>query len=190
MADAKFFLLAPLTSGRPPSRAEESEGLSKTPLLPSSLISSPVTGLDQRLQRLWRCLRVPSLPHLQAVMREPVFASVRLLPVSSPERRMNPSPCVALPRGCLASQGGRSHAAPSPPANPSSYRPQPPRALAITENAKHFFLLPLLIQTHLGFICLTIFHFLFWKVIRVLHVPFITKETRKRGVRLGYPSKE
>lgn len=33
------------------------------------------------------------------------------------------------------------------------------------------------------------FHFLFWEVIRVLHVPFITKEAGKRGCVLCHPGK-
>lgn len=66
------------------------------------------------------------------------------------------------------------------PANPNSCHPSAPMALATTENAKHFFPSSPLTQTHLGFICLKIFHFLFWKVIRVMHVPSITKEAGKR----------
>lgn len=74
------------------------------------------------------------------------------------------------PRLTLASPSGSSRPAPPSPANPTSYCPPPAlTALATTENAKRFFLSSLPTQTHLGFIYLQIFHFLFWEVVRVLH---------------------
>lgn len=54
--------------------------------------------------------------------------------------------------------------------------PPGPRRLWQSEKRPSIFFFPssLLTQTHLDFICLRVFHFLFWKAVRVLPVPFIT----------------
>ena len=131
--------------------------------------------------------------HPQAIVWEPSLSfnsGFRLLPCSKLERRMGQSPRFGpdqkeawLAKAGAAVQLQRLRQTPLPLA------PQPMTALAITENAKHFCLSSLLTQTHSGSIYLKIFHFLFWKVIRVLHVPFITKEAGKRGCVLCHPGK-
>lgn len=153
-------------------------GLPGTPSLLSALTSSPVTGPAWDFRALEISVSVlVSVPMSHCVGAQP-FLQFSVLPTSSPERRMGQSPCPAQPR---RKPGGSSHPAPGAPAASTTSCPPAPGGSGHHRKRHALFLSCLLTQTHLDFICLRIFHFLFWKVIRVLHVPFFTKETGKRG---------
>lgn len=115
----------------------------------------------------------------------PAFPSIQTSPRKEPGEKDGSEPLSgpAQKEAQSAKVGAAVHPQ-RPPHTPLPMAPQAPTALAITENARSFFS-SLQMQTHLYFICLRVFHFLFWKVIRVLHAPFITKEAGKRGGVLG-----
>lgn len=76
-------------------------GLPGTPPLLSSLTSCPVASSGLRLWGRWKHLRVSWFLYQQAIVWEPSLSfnsGCRLLPSSSPERRMGQSPRLAPPR--------------------------------------------------------------------------------------------
>lgn len=116
-----------------------------------------------------------STPASHCVGAQP-FLQFTALPASSPERRMGQSPCPALPRRKPGQPRQEQPSEPSGFCTPTSCRPPAPDGSGNQRKGQAFFFFPssLLTQTHLDFICLRVFHFLFWKAVRVLPVPFIT----------------
>lgn len=116
----------------------------------------------------------------------PAFPSIQTSPRKEPgEKDGSEPPSGPAQKEAQSAKVGAAVHPQRPPHTPLPTAPQAPRALAVTENASRFFPSSLQMQTHLDFICLRVFHFLFWKAMRVPHVPFIMKEAGKRGGALG-----